>query len=253
MADKANRAAEDIAEAAVSPSQEPLRDPARLRQAQLRRMNRRVRIKGELLFPSAPSLLDELVGRLETVFAALGKPFAKAEVATLRDLLGPQMEQAFASSPLSQVKVTWWSDQKNELAVHYRIQKVVRTKTEQYEQWVKSRKPPLFGLHPDARVMDLARSLPAGARIADLGAGTGRNALPLARAGFRVDAVDATESFVDQLRQSEEARGPEPRLVVFRGDLLSDALPLPPAAYQMLLLSEVVSDMRGIAEVVRLF
>src|SRR5580693_5062940 len=44
------------------------------------------------------------------------------------------------------------------------------------------------------------RRLPAGAQILELGAGSGRVTVPLARDGFRVTAVDRSPAMLDKLR-----------------------------------------------------
>src|SRR5580698_5708809 len=44
------------------------------------------------------------------------------------------------------------------------------------------------------------RRLPAGAAILELGAGSGRVAIPLARDGFHVTAVDRSPAMLDRLR-----------------------------------------------------
>lgn len=230
-----------------------VRDRARLQSALLHRLNRKLRIKGELRFPCLPSLLDEFVQRLATVFSVLGKTFSAAEIDQLRTLLSGQLEKGYAKSSLSQVRVWWWSDDSKDHLVHYRIQLVERTKSGQYEYWVKNRKPPLFGAHPDARVMELAAGLPPDSRIADLGAGTGRNTIPLALAGHRVDAVDATESFVEIIKKDAAAKGVAHRVDVVRADFLEDQSSLPAGVYNLVLLSEVVPDLRRAADLRSVF
>lgn len=59
-----------------------------------------------------------------------------------------------------------------------------------YDGWVANREPPLFGAHPDARVLAVAAERTGP--ILDIGAGTGRNAFALARRGHQVDAVEPT-------------------------------------------------------------
>ncbi|VFQ45399.1 methyltransferase domain-containing protein [Desulfoluna butyratoxydans] len=48
-------------------------------------------------------------------------------------------------------------------------------------------------------VLDLIPLLPARAKVLDLGCGDGRNAIPLARAGFTVTAVDISEAGIRKL------------------------------------------------------
>ncbi|HUG39708.1 MAG TPA: class I SAM-dependent methyltransferase [Longimicrobiales bacterium] len=51
-------------------------------------------------------------------------------------------------------------------------------------------------------ILELLDRLPRGARVLDLGAGDGRNAIPLARAGHRVTAVDRSRWALAALRRA---------------------------------------------------
>ena len=51
-----------------------------------------------------------------------------------------------------------------------------------------------------AEIADLAADCPAGAPVVDLGAGFGMHALPLARQGFEVLAIDSSALLLDELR-----------------------------------------------------
>jgi tellurite methyltransferase len=59
----------------------------------------------------------------------------------------------------------------------------------------------------EAEVMGHAATLPAGARVLDLGAGIGRHALALARAGMRVAALDASDQSVKVIGLAAQAAG----------------------------------------------
>jgi tellurite methyltransferase len=48
-------------------------------------------------------------------------------------------------------------------------------------------------------ILDLIPLLPLGAKILDLGCGDGRNAIPLAQAGFTVTAIDISEAGIRKL------------------------------------------------------
>jgi SAM-dependent methyltransferase len=109
----------------------------------------------------------------------------------------------------------------------------------------------LFGAHPDAKVLELARSLgaPAEVPIIDIGAGTGRNTIPLARAGHPVDAVELAPPLAAILRE-ELAKHELTSTRVFEGNILDPALELPAAHYRLVVLAEVVaSHFRELAEI----
>lgn len=55
---------------------------------------------------------------------------------------------------------------------------------------------------PSAEIVALAKELDGGARVLDLGCGDGRNALHLARNGFRVTAIDMSEAAIGKLTRS---------------------------------------------------
>lgn len=230
-----------------------VKDRELLKRNMMHRMNRRSRFKGEVLYPCLPALRDEIVTRLCTIFQALGKPFNVKETEKMRGLLGQQLDKGYAVSGLNGIKLVWWSDQNKDMVLHYKIQIVQRNKAGHYEMWVKNRKPPLFGAHPDARVMDVARTLPAGSRIVDLGAGTGRNAIPLAQAGFVVDTVDGTPSFVEIVKKAAEEKGVSARINATLSDILPAEDPLPAGTHRMVLLSEVVPDMRKLTDLRKVF
>jgi SAM-dependent methyltransferase len=230
-----------------------VKDRELLKRNMMHRMNRRSRFKGEVLYPCLPALRDEIVTRLCTIFQALGKPFNAKETEKMRGLLGQQLEKGYAVSGLNGIKLVWWSDQNKDMVLHYKIQIVQRNKAGHYEMWVKNRKPPLFGAHPDARVMDVAKTLPKGSRIVDLGAGTGRNAIPLAQAGFVVDTVDGTPSFVEIVKKAAEEKGVSTRINATLSDILPAEDPLPAGTHRMVLLSEVVPDMRKLTDLRKVF
>jgi len=72
-----------------------------------------------------------------------------------------------------------------------------------------------------ALYLDLARALPGP--VLEMGCGTGRVSLPLARAGIVIHGVDSSQSMLEQLRLSlaKEPREVQERLIWSQGDLRS--------------------------------
>lgn len=64
---------------------------------------------------------------------------------------------------------------------------------------------------PSPEILELLDRLPRAARVLDLGCGDGRNAIPLARAGHRVTAVDRSRSALAALRRAAAREGGRPR------------------------------------------
>lgn len=217
-------------------------DPANLRRALLKRLTRRVGAEGAIAFPAVPALVDHFVATLNTTFSALGRVFSAGELAQLRQLLLAKLEEARQASPYSKVLVGYATDPLPKTSLTYRVAVDVVTMADEYDSWVESRTPPLFGSAPDAKVMHLAASLgdPTRVRVLDIGAGTGRNTLPLARAGFVTDAVELAPSLAQLLRTAvAEAQLP---VGVYEGDAADPALALPRGAYQLVILAEVIAS-----------
>lgn len=213
-----------------------------LRQAMIRRLPRRLGGSGQMFLPAAPSLLDHYVQNLHQMFAQLGRTFAREETEHLRGILKRKLEEAFTASPYARVVVNWETDAPPKTSLTYRMTVSMSTIADEYEGWVKTRTPPYFGAHPDAKVMATAATLgdPKGVPVLDIGAGTGRNTLPLARAGFQADAVELTPSLAAILRADVEKEGLNVR--VFEGDALAGGMNLPERHYKLVFLAEVIAS-----------
>ena len=214
-----------------------------LRQAMTRRLLRRSVTRGEITLPAVPGMLDEYVQTCDELFTSLGVRFTAAELAHLRTVIEGQVAAAFSASPRSDIVITY--DSPVGLTVNYHVTAKWFTVEGAYDNWVATREPPLFGTEPDARVWALAGEAdsPSTFPILDVGAGTGRNTLALARRGHPVDAVEMTPKFADLLRSGAQQESLDVRVIerdVFETlqDLRSD--------YQLILLSEVVSDFRTV-------
>lgn len=225
-----------------------------LKQAMLRRLPRRLLGKGELQLPAVPALLEHYVSILDRQWESIGRKFTPEELDEFRRSLSARLDQAYAASSSSRVRVTYECDPAPKTSLTWNVVALGATFADEYQHWVETRTPPLFGKHPDAKAVDVARSLgaPADVTILDVGAGTGRNSLPLSREGFQVDALEPAPALANVLRESARAEGVT--LGIIEGDILQDGLELPRSSYRMLLLSEVVaSHFRDVEQLRRLF
>ena len=129
-----------------------------------------------------------------------------ADTEQLRGILKAQLERAYALSPYSRVVVHYRTEAPPATAMHYDVQLELSSVADEYAAWVKTRTPPYFGANPDAKIIECAHALgaPADVPVLDVGAGTGRNTLPLARAGFPTDAVELSPALASVLRAEVE-------------------------------------------------
>jgi SAM-dependent methyltransferase len=228
-------------------------DGQTLRQSMIRRLPKRLFASSHLRLPAVPALLDHYTEMLGKLFSLHGRPFTAEELAHLRELLSQKLEEGFEKARNSYVHVQYQTDDPPKMSLSYTLTLETSTVQEEYAGWVASRTPPLFGSHADCKVMDLARSLgpPAEVPVLDVGAGTGRNTLALARAGFPTDAVEFSPDLAKILREAAEAERLPVRL--YEGDVLTGDLEVPKAHYRLVILCEVVSDFRDEAALRRLF
>jgi SAM-dependent methyltransferase len=225
-----------------------------LRKAMIERLPRRLSGSAQVTFAAVPSLLEHYTQSLHTIFAQHGRVFNEKETEHLRDILDKKLKEGYTASPYARVVVNFETDPPPKTSLSYRVATAVSTIADEYEGWIKTRKPPYFGVHPDAKVMTTARSLgsPKDVPVLDIGAGTGRNTLPLAREGFPTDAIELAPSLAKILREDVEKEKLAVR--VFEGDALSGAVELPERHYKLVFLAEVIaSHIRTVEQVRTLF
>jgi SAM-dependent methyltransferase len=221
-----------------------------LREAMTRRLTRRSAVAGKIQLPAVPSMIDDYVAMCGNVFADVGRAFTDDELANLKQLLQRQLDEAFAKSPRSTIIVAYSAGVASLL--NYEITIEWWTLERAYENWISTRKPPLFGSEADARVMSLAQAAddPAAAPVLDVGAGTGRNTLALARRGHPVDSVELTPKFAEQI--ATDAQRDNLAVRVIAGDIFETTQDLRDD-YELIVLSQVVSDFRSTQQLRELF
>jgi SAM-dependent methyltransferase len=227
-------------------------DGTTLREAMIRRLPKRLQGGGRVRLPAVPSLVDHYVETLDRLFVSHGRKFKPPELEHLKGLLEAKLKEGYAASPYSYVHVRFQTDDPPKTSLSYFISLEVSTIENEYATWVATRTPPLFGTHPDSKVLDLARSLgnPAEVPVLDIGAGTGRNTLPVARLGHPTSAVELSPDLAKILR--EDAAKENLPVTLVEGDVLNAELGLPPH-FKLVILCEVVSHFRSVEDLRRLF
>ena len=220
-------------------------DSSTLREAMVRRLYRRTMAEGQIVVPAVPGMLDEYVQLCGNMCAALGVWYSAEQSIQLRTMLDAELVKAFKASQRSEVVISFQVPFGTGL--NYRVKADWRTVEADYDHWVATRPPPLFGTEADARVMALAAEAadPSTYRVLDIGAGTGRNALALARLGHPVDAVEIAPKFAEVMRSEAESQSLGVR--VMQSDVFT-AMEGVRDEYQLMVLAQVVPDFRTTQE-----
>jgi 2-polyprenyl-3-methyl-5-hydroxy-6-metoxy-1,4-benzoquinol methylase len=234
-------------------SEKPPADEGVLRKAALYRVAMRTKIAGEVTFPAVPALADEYTETIAHIFESLHRPFNSDGRAAFLSILAEKIDWAFTRSQNATVTVKYWSDPNPEVSMSYTICSRYQSFEETYATWVAERKPPLFGPEPDARLIAVAKSLGPASQVAclDVGAGTGRNSIPLAKLGHPTDAIEPASALADVLQASAKEQGV--RIHVARGNFEDRSLTLPRSKYRLIVLAETCSHFRGLADLEKVF
>jgi 2-polyprenyl-3-methyl-5-hydroxy-6-metoxy-1,4-benzoquinol methylase len=226
-------------------------NPSAVRIAMQKKVTRKITGRGQIAFPCVPALVDSYIAKLGTVFEVLGKPFTDEELTHLKKLVEGKLAEGWAASPFSLLVVDYDIKPPPHPGVAYNIWTRILTMDDRYNDWVATRTPPLFGKHPDAKVLDLAAQVgPAeSAPVLDVGAGTGRNALPLARLGHPTYALEMVQSMADLMKKDAEAESLP--LEVLVADVTAPGLVLPRNDFKLIFLAEVIASHFGDADAVR--
>lgn len=220
-----------------------------MRNAIVRKLDQRIVAQGEIEFSCVPALLDTYMGRLASLWGVVGKPFSDEELGNLRRALDTVLTEGYRLSSQARAVVRYRTQAPPDPGIVWNVRLVAPSMDDVYAGWVASRPAPLFGAHPDAKVIAVADEIGGrgSPRVLDLGAGTGRNAIPLARRGFTVTAVEPVALFVEELAKAASDQGV--RIEVVHADALSPDLVLAPESYRFILLAELVPHLRHVTEV----
>jgi 2-polyprenyl-3-methyl-5-hydroxy-6-metoxy-1,4-benzoquinol methylase len=233
----------------------PLTDNSRLQLALKQKLKRSINLNGEFHLPCVPSMLDDYLKLLSDFLKLVGQNLGNAETENLKTLLNNALAEGFKNSPHATLIVSYFpanvqTGLTGGITINTKIH--VQSMADKYHSWPEIRPEPLFGSHPDAKVIAIAAELgtPKQAPILDVGAGPGRNSLPLARLGHPVDAIELTPIFAEKL--SAAAASENLPVTVSQGDVLDPLLRMKTYRYKLAIATEVLSHFRH-TEQVRLF
>ncbi len=239
----------------ISPTSQQLplvTSPAILKKAILYKLDSYISGSGSLVLPCLPGMLDYYTTIVENLFSHLGRPMPKERQLKLRQMIKTKLIEGFDISRTSMLVIQYELVKPPKKGMACQVSLRTPTLPEQYKSWKEKRKPPLFGSYPDAKVLATVAELGKNAslKILDVGGGTGRNALPLARNGHCVDVLELTPSFIEQLQAAIATENLS--MNVIEGDILDPLIQMRPVFYQLAIATEVVSHFRNVDEL-RLF
>jgi SAM-dependent methyltransferase len=225
-------------------------DRSVLHEAMVRRVYRRTMAEGQIRVLAVPGLIDEYAQLCSNICASLGVAYTPEQSFQLKKVLEAELAKGFKASQRSEIVISFQLPFGTGL--NYHVKAEWWTIEADYDHWVGTRPEPLFGTEPDARVLALASEAadPRTHRVLDIGAGTGRNALALARRGHPVDAVEMTPKFADVMRSEAESESLGVRVI--QSDVFT-AMEDVRDEYQLIVLAEVVPDFRTTHELRGMF
>ncbi|QIZ73696.1 class I SAM-dependent methyltransferase [Oxynema aestuarii AP17] len=239
-----------------NPQGSSVRDPDRLDRAVRHKFKSLTAASGELAMPCVPAMLHEQMQMLEGLLRSLGQDLKENELAGLRETIARKLAEGFQTSPHARLVIRYTTPDPTQGLTHgLKLSATIQIKSleQKYDGWVKSRSGPLFGSHPDAKAIAVARQLsnPTHSPILDIGAGTGRNTIALAQLGYPVEAIELTPVFARHL--VSEASQQQLPIRVIQGNILDPKTILPSQHYPLILVSEVISHFRSLDDVRILF
>ena len=221
-----------------------------IRQEILTSLENKFFVQGSLIMPCIPSLLDYYWTRIKALFEMIEFTKKTETLNEVRKEIILKINEGFQKSPHDKIQINYQSALAPERVVKFNVGPINYSMVAQYKDWLDYRTPPLFGTHPDAKLMAVATSIQKPAQevpMLDIGAGTGRNTIPLAKLGYPVDAIELVTEFADQIRESANKQKLPVRVI--QGNVLdSRQIKLRSAHYQLILISEVTSHFRSVNE-----
>ncbi len=230
-------------------------DPVVLRKAAVSRHQYRFYFSGQFILPCVPSLIEDYLEQFQRVFTALGRQFSEADLEQLRQIVAKCLVEGYTASTHANLILDYRVDA-NTGGINYTARTEIGNVAGQYQGWIRDRPAPLFRNFPDAKALHVAAKLESelGAdplHILEIGPGTGRNTIPLARRGYHVDAVEITPEFAEQIQAAAIQESLSINVQV--GNFLDPLVRFRLRHYHLAYASEVVAHLHDLDELRLLF
>jgi hypothetical protein len=206
---------------------------------------------GEMVMPCIPALTDYYIWRIGALFQAIDSRFSQEQLQQVGPMIAKNLVEGFRISPHSRLRLKYETSQPTNEGYKFKTSILAASVVEEYQKWVDSRQPLLFGSEPNAKVMQVAAQFedPTTVTVLDVGAQIGRHTLPLARQGYSVDALELSPTFVERLKNAASTGS----VNVTVGDILDPLVRMPLAHYRFAIGVEVIAAHCRDVEQLRLF
>ncbi|MGC9505677.1 class I SAM-dependent methyltransferase [Baaleninema sp.] len=202
-------------------------------------------VRGDFQLPCMPTMREQYVKLIRGFLKVLGQNPTSGEIQAIERQLAKKLAEGFEESPQAYLTVTYQLARPEVgLSGGIALNITINSQPSEGQPSFSVAKSSRFGRYPDAKAMSIAAELGKAIQVPvlDIGAGIGRNSLPLAKRGHPVDAIPSNPQARKQLMELAQSRGLAVK--VLENDVLDrSALS---ATYQLAIASEVLPHLRGI-------
>ncbi|PPT07982.1 SAM-dependent methyltransferase [Geitlerinema sp. FC II] len=211
-----------------------------------------IAVRGEFQLPCMPTMLEQYVKLVRGLLKVLGQKPTQTEMQALERQLSKKLAEGFDRSPHAYLTLTYQLARPAlGLTGGIAFSIVVNADPTEAQPSFSEAKSSRFGRYPDAIAMAIAAELGDALQVPvlDIGAGIGRNSLPLAKRGHPVEAIASNPQVGKQLTELAHSRGLAVK--VLANDVLDRAALS--ATYRLAIASEVLPHLRGSDRVEQFF
>lgn len=214
-----------------------------LEQAVEAKLQAAIALAGTLQLPCFPALATRYEALIVEFLTLLGQAPSGEERSQLRQQLTETLTQGFEPSPRRYLNLSYQLVNPDQGIAGGIGLKMSLTSPPEAQRSFALANQSRFGCYPDAKAMTLAAGLGEAAEVSvlDIGAGIGRNSLPLAKRGHPVAAVVTNPEAGRQLQEMADSR--HLSVTLFGGDFLDH--PEVTGDYRLAIAPEVLPHLRS--------